>query len=64
MAKEINPEAVKLQARLESAAEYLDMCSRLGKDVAWDYPIIERRYTVMDVLRQAKNFIDTGRLLE
>ena len=55
--------AAKLLARLENAAQYLDMCSKLG-NVAWDYPIIERRYTVMDVLRQAASFIDTGQLPE
>ena len=56
-------EAKRLIARLKNAADYLDMCARV-KDIAWDHPIIERRYAVMDVLRQAATYVETGKLPE
>ena len=56
-------ETKRIIARLDNAADYLDICTRI-KDIAWDHPIIERRFTVMDVLRQASIFAGTGELPE
>ena len=58
-----NSEAERLVVRLENAADYLEMCSKIP-EVAWDHPIIERRYTAVDVLRQAAHHVETGEFLD
>lgn len=57
-------EAERLIARLENAAQFLDICAKHPQDMRWELEIIERKYTVMDVLRQAAEYLKTGTLPE
>lgn len=46
--------------RLRDGADFLDMCARLDKtgELDWTKPIIERRYTIMETMREAAERIE------
>ena len=54
MVKRIGPE--RLSLRLEASAAFLEACAR-NKKINWRLPVVERQYTVMDVLKQAVEHI-------
>ena len=49
-----------LARQLSDGADFLDMCARLDKtgELDWTKPIIERRFTIMETMRNAAKEID------